>query len=107
MAEDRAVKLRRNERSWLLNIAFVLVADLLTSVIGYLLEVPSVRFSFREGFKSFAGWVLLFAVSIVGVEALFSVYRKWTAPQEPPPADDPYLRALAEVEKGSMGDPAA
>lgn len=107
MTEAWWVKLRRNERSWLLNIAFVLIADLLTSVIGYLLEVPSVPFSFREGFKSFAGWVLLFAVSIVAVEALFSVYRKWTAPQEPPPADDPYLRALAEVEKGSMGDPAA
>jgi hypothetical protein len=101
------VKSLKNKSSWLLNIVFVLVADLLTNLIGYLLEVPSARFSFREGFKSFAGWVLLFAVSIVAVEALFSVYRKLTAPPEPPPADDPYLRALAEVEKGRMGDPAA
>jgi hypothetical protein len=93
------VKPRRSERGWLLNVCLVLVANLLTRVIGYLLEVPSAHFSLRDGFKTFAGWLLLYAISILALEAIIYVFRKWTAPQEPPPADDPYLQARADVDR--------
>jgi hypothetical protein len=101
------VKSRRNERGWLLNVLSALAANLLTKAIGHLLDVPSAPFSLRLGFKTFAGWVALFVVSILAVEALLSVYRRWSEPQAPPPANDPYLRAVSDLKQDSLSHPSA
>jgi len=94
-------------RNWWTNVLCVLAANLLTRAVGYLLDVPSAPFSFREGFKTFAGWVIVFMVSISAVEALVSGFRRWFAPQVPPPQNDPYLRAVSDLKQDSLGNPSA
>jgi hypothetical protein len=98
---------RKNGSNWWTNVLCVLAANLLTRAVGYLLDVPSEPFSFREGFKTFAGWVVVFIVSILAVEALVSGFRRWFAPQVPPPQNDPYLRAVSDLKQDSLGNPSA
>lgn len=76
---------------------------LIMSLIASLLEVPSAPFGFRGGATTFAGWVLLFLVSVVAVESVSSVLRRWLVKPTPPRAYDPYLMALSEMEKERRG----
>jgi hypothetical protein len=91
--------MRKSSFSWLSGIAYAAAVEVLMRLIGLLLEVPSAPFDFREGGKTLAGWILLFFISVLAVEALLSLRRWWCRPPAPAPSSDPYLRAVAEMEK--------
>ncbi len=91
--------MRRKKVSLLSAVAFAAAVEVLMRLIGLLLEVPSAPFDFREGGKTLAGWILLFFMSVLAVEALLSLRRWWCRPPAPAPSSDPYLMAVAEMKK--------
>lgn len=91
--------MRTQKYSWLSGIAYVASVQLLIRLIGFLLEVPSAPLDFREGGKAMAGWILLYSISCLALEALLHLWRRWRKPPGPVPAFDPYLMAVAELEK--------
>lgn len=84
---------------WVKGLGCAVSANLLTRLVGYLLDVPSAPFSREGGLKGFAGWVLLFALAFLAVEAVSSVYRWWLRKSPQSAAYDPYLMAANEPEK--------
>ena len=52
----------RSRFSLLAGVAYAATIDALMRLIGFLLEVPSSPFGFKEGGKVLAGWVLLLAL---------------------------------------------
>ena len=91
--------MRKGTFSWLSVIAYAAAVEALMRLIGFFLEAPSAPFGFREGGKTLAGWTVLFLMSVLSVEALLSMRRWWCRPPAPAPSSDPYLRAVAEMEK--------
>jgi hypothetical protein len=94
----------KHSRGWLSSIAYVAALHFLLRLFAFLLEVQSTPFSLRDGGKVFAGWLLLLMVCCLAIEAFLSVWRRWLGPPAPPVAADPYLLAVAELQKERQGE---
>ena len=87
------------------SLAYVAASQLLMRLVAFLLGVPSSPFSVRDGGKVFAGWILLYAVCCLAIEAVLFLRRKWFTSQASPRAADPYLMAVAELQDERQGRP--
>lgn len=88
------MKARKGWVEYLSNIAYAVAISLLMRLIVFLLEVPSDFFTFRQGGKVLAGWILLFFMSTLSVNAVISVCRWWRTLKSP---ESPSLQGLQEV----------
>jgi hypothetical protein len=89
----------------LFSLAYVAASQLLMRLIAFLSDVPSSPFSVRDGGKVFAGWVLLYAVCCLAIEAVLFLRRRWFTSQASPRAADPYLMAVAQLQDEAQGKP--
>lgn len=89
---------------WLTSIVYAWSLQLLVRLIGLLLDVPSSPLGFREGGRVFVGWVLLYGVCFLAIEALLSLRRRWFSRPVPPAPYDPYLLAVAEMQEERRGE---
>ena len=90
--------MRRKKFSLLSVVVFVAAVEMLVRLVGFLLEVPSTPFGFRDGGNVLAGWILLVFLSVLALERLQTLLHRWRTPPPPPAAYDPYLMAVAEME---------